>query len=202
PSTRNARRPVVCRVRLQPPRLERIAFAGAEPWMERHQVRVEQQSREATVGSRAATADIPWAPLVSQIDHVTVKPELVPGSSDRCSSNERTSRKLEGNEAAMQIPARLEWIATDLLLQPSSNTRFNLIAHVAEYRLLLRIVANRCGRIFKRPVNPLQHTGEDWTLLFGVVADSDEDVERLPNELTHRFRSVCGDVDAALLHGS
>src|SRR5262249_47865128 len=79
---------------------------------------VEQQSREATVGSRAATADIPWAPLVSQIDHVTVKPELVPGSSDRCSSNERTSRKLEGNEAAM--PRRT---IAELDLRPAGYVR-------------------------------------------------------------------------------
>jgi len=58
---------------------------------------------------------------------------------------------------------------------------------------------NRC-RIFKRPMESLRGAGKDRARFLGVVADRNHDIERLADELIHRFGPLVGNVNPDLVH--
>lgn len=63
----------------------------------------------------------------------------------------------------------------------------NLIAHALEdCQTKLLVTYTRCRRIFKALVNPHRIVWEKRTGFFGVIADRENEIELLPDELVRR----------------
>jgi len=75
----------------------------------------------------------------------------------------------------------------------------NLIPHATKDAHARYVVSDgRRGRVLEAPVNARRVAGEDGARLLRVVADRNDIIEVLPDELINRFGAVTGDVDSDL----
>lgn len=64
------------------------------------------------------------------------------------------------------------------------------IANAPKDSELFILITFEGGRIVNAPMNSLRITWEDWTILVGVVAHSDNVIEFLSCKLINRFRPM------------
>ena len=74
------------------------------------------------------------------------------------------------------------------------------VPHLPEGGHDLRFGAGGLGRVREAHVHDFGFPGKDGTLLLGLVADRDHQVEGFPGQVVHRLGSMLADIDAQLRH--
>ena len=101
----------------------------------------------------------------------------------------------------MLVTLSYVWSRLQLLVVELRKSSFDLVADHTESDERFFLTPRSFRRISKANVQPALHlAGEDGAVLVRVIADRDQVVEGILQELTHILRSAHADIDSNLFH--